>query len=267
MFLREPERFRRVGARMPRGAILHGPPGTGKTLLAKAVAGEAGVPFYALSGSDFVDTYVGVGASRVRDLFLQARKNEAGAIIFFDEIDAIGRARGQGATGADSEREGTLNQLLVELDGFGARRADRGDRRHQPPGHPGSGPPAARPLRPARAGGPARPGRPPGDPRPPLQAHADRRPRVAGGARPRDRGLRRRRSGQHGQRGRDHGRARGPRLDPGRGPRRGHAAQRRRARAGPTAASPTASSRSSRGTRPATSWPPSSARPTRRPSA
>ena len=121
MFLREPERFGKVGARMPHGAILHGPPGTGKTLLAKAVAGEAGVPFFALSGSDFVDTYVGVGASRVRDLFAQARKNETGAIIFFDEIDAIGRARGQGATGADSEREGTLNQLLVELDGFGAR--------------------------------------------------------------------------------------------------------------------------------------------------
>jgi ATP-dependent metalloprotease FtsH len=121
VFLREPERFGRVGARMPHGAILHGPPGTGKTLLAKAVAGEAGVPFYALSGSDFVDTYVGVGASRVRDLFAQARKSETGAIIFFDEIDAIGRARGQGASGADSEREGTLNQLLVELDGFGAR--------------------------------------------------------------------------------------------------------------------------------------------------
>ncbi len=121
VFLREPERFRRVGARMPHGAILHGPPGTGKTLLAKAVAGEAGVPFYALSGSDFVDTYVGVGASRVRDLFAEARKSETGAIIFFDEIDAIGRARGQGASGADSEREGTLNQLLVELDGFGTR--------------------------------------------------------------------------------------------------------------------------------------------------
>lgn len=125
-FLREPDRFRAVGARMPRGVILHGPPGTGKTLLAKAVAGEAGVPFFALSGSDFVDTFVGVGASRVRDLFAQARKDEKGvpnrgAIIFFDEIDAIGRARGQGMSGADSEREGTLNQLLVELDGFGER--------------------------------------------------------------------------------------------------------------------------------------------------
>lgn len=121
VFLNEPERFRRVGARMPRGVILHGPPGTGKTLLAKAVAGESGVPFFALSGSDFVDTFVGVGASRVRDLFAQARKCEKGAIIFFDEIDAIGRQRGGGMSGADSEREGTLNQLLVELDGFGAR--------------------------------------------------------------------------------------------------------------------------------------------------
>ncbi len=121
VFLKEPERFRRVGARMPRGVALHGPPGTGKTLLAKAVAGESGVPFFALSGSDFVDTYVGVGAARVRDLFAQARRSETGAIIFFDEIDAIGRARGSGMSGADSEREGTLNQLLVELDGFGER--------------------------------------------------------------------------------------------------------------------------------------------------
>lgn len=121
VFLKEPERFSRVGAKMPRGVVLHGPPGTGKTLLAKAVAGESGVPFYALSGSDFVDTFVGVGAARVRDLFAQARADERGAIIFFDEIDAIGRARGGGGTGADSEREGTLNQLLVELDGFAAR--------------------------------------------------------------------------------------------------------------------------------------------------
>ncbi len=118
-FLKEPERFAAVGARMPRGVILFGPPGTGKTLLAKAVAGEAGVPFYALSGSDFVDTFVGVGSARVRDLFAEARKQENGAIIFFDEIDAIGKARSGGPSGADSEREATLNQLLVELDGFG----------------------------------------------------------------------------------------------------------------------------------------------------
>jgi cell division protease FtsH len=120
-FLRDPGPFARVGARMPRGVILHGPPGTGKTLLAKAVAGEAGCAFYAVSGSDFVDTYVGVGASRVRDLFAEARKQEGGAIVFFDEIDAVGRARGGGMAGGDSEREATLNQLLVELDGFGAR--------------------------------------------------------------------------------------------------------------------------------------------------
>jgi len=120
-FLRHPDRFARVGARMPRGVILYGPPGTGKTLLAKAVAGESDVPFFAMSGSDFVDTYVGVGASRVRDLFAQARQSKTGAIIFFDEFDAVGRARGGGTTGADSEREGTLNQLLVELDGFGKR--------------------------------------------------------------------------------------------------------------------------------------------------
>ena len=123
LFLSEPWRFQKVGARMPRGVILHGPPGTGKTLLAKAVAGEAGVPFFAVSGSDFVDTFVGVGASRIRDLFSEARKDRKGAIIFFDEIDAVGRARGGGGGGggADSEREGTLNQLLVELDGFSDR--------------------------------------------------------------------------------------------------------------------------------------------------
>lgn len=121
-FLADPERFARVGARMPRGVILHGPPGTGKTLLAKAVAGEAGTAFFAVSGSDFVDTFVGVGAARVRDLFAEARKQDKGAIIFFDEIDAIGRQRGGGGgSGSDSEREATLNQLLVELDGFGDR--------------------------------------------------------------------------------------------------------------------------------------------------
>lgn len=117
-FLSNPEQFAAVGARMPHGVILHGPPGTGKTLLAKAVAGEAGVPFYAISGSDFVDTYVGVGASRVRDLFSRMRNHKDGAVLFVDEIDAIGRARGSGQGGADTEREGTLNALLVELDGF-----------------------------------------------------------------------------------------------------------------------------------------------------
>ena len=117
-FLRDPEKFRRLGARIPRGVLLVGPPGTGKTLLAKAVAGEAGVPFYSISGSDFVEMYVGVGASRVRDLFDTARKNNA-SIIFIDEIDAVGRHRGAGLGGGHDEREQTLNQLLVEMDGFG----------------------------------------------------------------------------------------------------------------------------------------------------
>ena len=116
-FLREPERFEAVGARRPRGALLVGPPGTGKTLLARAVAGEAEVPFFALAGSDFVETYVGVGARRVRDLFAQARKAER-AIIFIDEIDAVGRTRSSGANGNDGERENTLISLLNEMDGF-----------------------------------------------------------------------------------------------------------------------------------------------------
>ena len=117
-FLRDPQKFIHLGARIPRGVLLVGPPGTGKTLLAKAVAGEAGVPFYSISGSDFVEMYVGVGASRVRDLFDTARKNPA-SIIFIDEIDAVGRRRGAGLGGGHDEREQTLNQLLVEMDGFG----------------------------------------------------------------------------------------------------------------------------------------------------
>ena len=118
-FLKNPRQYTEIGAKIPKGAILVGPPGTGKTLLAKAVAGEAQVPFFSLSGSDFVEMFVGVGASRVRDLFKQA-KEKAPAIIFIDEIDAIGRARGRGiAQGANDERENTLNQLLTEMDGFG----------------------------------------------------------------------------------------------------------------------------------------------------
>lgn len=116
-FLVEPERFTKVGAKIPKGVLLYGPPGTGKTLLAKAVAGEAGVPFFSISGSDFVEMFVGVGASRVRDLFEQAKQNPA-AIIFVDEIDAVGRQRGAGMGGGNDEREQTLNQLLVEMDGF-----------------------------------------------------------------------------------------------------------------------------------------------------
>ena len=117
-FLKDPEKFIKLGARIPRGVLLVGPPGTGKTLLAKAVAGEAGVPFFSISGSDFVEMYVGVGASRVRDLFENARKTPA-SIIFIDEIDAVGRRRGTGLGGGHDEREQTLNQLLVEMDGFG----------------------------------------------------------------------------------------------------------------------------------------------------
>ena len=117
-FLKDPEKFVKLGARIPRGVLLVGPPGTGKTLLAKAVAGEAGVPFFSISGSDFVEMYVGVGASRVRDLFESARKTPA-SIIFIDEIDAVGRHRGAGLGGGHDEREQTLNQLLVEMDGFG----------------------------------------------------------------------------------------------------------------------------------------------------
>ena len=117
-YLRNPSKFTHLGAKIPHGVLLVGPPGTGKTLLAKAVAGEAGVPFFSMSGSDFVELYVGVGASRVRDLFEQARKTPA-AIIFIDEIDAVGRQRGAGLGGGHDEREQTLNQLLVEMDGFG----------------------------------------------------------------------------------------------------------------------------------------------------
>lgn len=118
-FLKEPGKFNALGARIPKGVLLVGPPGTGKTLLAKATAGEAGVPFYSISGSDFIELYVGVGASRVRDLFEKAKKT-APAIIFIDEIDAVGRQRGAGLGGGQDEREQTLNQLLVEMDGFGA---------------------------------------------------------------------------------------------------------------------------------------------------
>ena len=118
-FLKNPEKYNSLGARIPKGVLLVGPPGTGKTLLARAVAGEAGVPFFSISGSDFVEMFVGVGASRVRDLFEQAKKNSP-CIIFIDEIDAVGRQRGAGLGGGHDEREQTLNQLLVEMDGFGA---------------------------------------------------------------------------------------------------------------------------------------------------
>ena len=117
-FLRDPAKFTRVGARIPKGVLLEGAPGTGKTLLAKAIAGEAGVPFFSISGSDFVEMFVGVGASRVRDLFEDAKRH-APCIVFIDEIDAVARRRGTGMGGGHDEREQTLNQLLVEMDGFG----------------------------------------------------------------------------------------------------------------------------------------------------
>ncbi|HEY1089579.1 MAG TPA: ATP-dependent zinc metalloprotease FtsH, partial [Burkholderiaceae bacterium] len=120
-FLKDPGKFQRLGGKIPKGALLVGPPGTGKTLLARAVAGEAGVPFFSISGSDFVEMFVGVGASRVRDMFEQAKKN-APCIIFIDEIDAVGRHRGAGLGGGNDEREQTLNQLLVEMDGFDPRQ-------------------------------------------------------------------------------------------------------------------------------------------------
>ena len=118
-FLKDPSKFSRLGGKIPRGALLVGPPGTGKTLLARAIAGEANVPFFSISGSDFVEMFVGVGASRVRDMFDQGKKN-APCIVFIDEIDAVGRHRGAGYGGGNDEREQTLNQLLVEMDGFEA---------------------------------------------------------------------------------------------------------------------------------------------------
>src|SRR5260370_18372322 len=116
-FLKDPQKFQKLGGRIPKGVLLVGPPGTGKTLLARAIAGEANVPFFSISGSYFVEMFVGVGASRVRDLFEQGQKN-APCIIFIDEIDAVGRHRGAGLGGGHDEREQTLNQLLVEMDGF-----------------------------------------------------------------------------------------------------------------------------------------------------
>jgi len=116
-FLKNPEKYKKLGAKIPRGALLVGPPGTGKTMLAKAVAGEAGVPFLSIAGSDFIEMFVGVGASRVRDLFKKA-KEKAPSIIFIDEIDAVAKKRSMGSTGGNDERDNTLNQLLVEMDGF-----------------------------------------------------------------------------------------------------------------------------------------------------
>ena len=175
-FLAAPARFEELGAKIPKGVLLFGPPGTGKTLLAKAVAGEAGVPFFSISGSDFVEMFVGVGASRVRDLFAKA-KAAAPAIVFVDEIDAVGRHRGAGVGGGHDEREQTLNQLLVEMDGFDAKtgvillastnRPDILDPALLRPG----------PLRPPDRRRPSRPRRPQGDPRGARARQAARRRR------------------------------------------------------------------------------------------
>ena len=181
-FLRMPERFREIGARVPKGMLLVGPPGTGKTLFARAVAGEAGVGFLSVTGSDFMEMFVGVGASRVRDLFQQARKMGR-AIIFIDEIDSIGRKRGAGLGGGHDEREQTLNQMLAEMDGFETSRGHRHPRRHQPARHPRPGAAAPRPLRPQDRRAAARVRGAPGHPQGALPRQADgprRRPRVDG---------------------------------------------------------------------------------------
>jgi cell division protease FtsH len=184
-FLQEPAKFQAVGAKIPKGVLLYGPPGTGKTLLARAVAGEAGVPFYSISGSDFVEMFVGVGASRVRDLFEQAKAN-APAIVFVDEIDAVGRHRGAGLGGGHDEREQTLNQLLVEMDGFDVK----------------AGAAAPGPFRPPDRGRPSGPHRPSGDPQGPPEGQAGRPGRRPDGRRPPHPRLHRRRPEQRPQRGR-----------------------------------------------------------------
>ena len=170
-FLENPKKFQALGARIPKGVLLYGPPGTGKTLLARAVAGEAGVPFFSISGSDFVEMFVGVGASRVRDLFEQAKQNSP-CIIFMDEIDAVGRHRGAGLGGGHDEREQTLNQLLVEMDGFETKdniiliaATNRPDILDPPLLRPG-------PLRPPDRRRPPRPQGPREDPRGPHARQA-----------------------------------------------------------------------------------------------
>ncbi len=146
-FLKDPKKFQRLGGRIPKGVLMIGPPGTGKTLLAKAIAGEADAAFFSISGSDFVEMFVGVGASRVRDMFEQARRNTP-CLVFIDEIDAVGRSRGHGLGGGNDEREQTLNALLVEMDGFDTQEGHHHHRGHQPAGCAGPGAVAPRPLRP-----------------------------------------------------------------------------------------------------------------------
>jgi cell division protease FtsH len=165
-FLRDPGKFQKLGGKIPKGVLMVGPPGTGKTLLARAIAGEAKVPFFSISGSDFVEMFVGVGASRVRDMFEQAKKH-APCIIFIDEIDAVGRHRGAGLGGGHDEREQTLNQLLVEMDGFEGNEGIIVIAATNRPGRAGPGPAAARSLRPPGGGAPAGHARPRADPQGP----------------------------------------------------------------------------------------------------
>ena len=230
-FLQEPAKFQAVGAKIPKGVLLYGPPGTGKTLLARAVAGEAGVPFYSISGSDFVEMFVGVGASRVRDLFEQAKEN-APAIVFIDEIDAVGRHRGAGMGGGHDEREQTLNQLLVEMDGFDVRG---GVILIAATNRPDVLDPAL--LRPGRfdrqiAGRRPRPQRPAQDPPGPLAREADGPGRRPAQRRPSYARLHRRRPGQRAQRGRAADRAQQRQADRQRGARRGDRPGHRRTRSG-----------------------------------
>ena len=199
-FLRDPSKFQKLGGRIPRGVLMVGSPGTGKTLLAKAIAGEAKVPFFSISGSDFVEMFVGVGAARVRDMFEQAKKN-APCIVFIDEIDAVGRQRGAGLGGGNDEREQTLNQLLVEMDGFEGNAGVIVIAATNRPDVLDPGADAPGPLRPPGRRAAARHPRPRADP---ARAHAqgaDGAGRQGGHHRARHAGLVRRRPRQPRQRG------------------------------------------------------------------
>ena len=171
-FLKNPGRFEGIGARIPKGVLLVGPPGTGKTLVARAIAGEAEVPFINITGSEFMEMFVGVGAARVRDLFKTARQDKP-SIIFIDEIDAIGRKRGTGLGGGHDEREQTLNQILSEMDGFEAGGGNHRHGRYQSAGRPRSGTASSRTLRPPDRGAAADTGRAPGHLAGALQGQAD----------------------------------------------------------------------------------------------
>ena len=260
-----PEAYRRLGAKMPSGLMLHGPPGTGKTLLAKAVAGEAGAAFYAMSGSDFVEMYVGVGAGRVRDLFAKAR-GATPAIIFIDEVDAIGAKRGGGAGAAAAPRGRPDAEPAAGRDGrLRRQRAPARDRRDQPPRHAGPGAAAPGPLLAPHPRRRAVGGGPPGDPRRARQGQAARRGRRPAAPGQGHRGRERRRAGRDAQRGRDHGRPRrAHRSSPTRTCSRASCASSP-ARARRRRCSPPASARPSPTTRPATSCAPSCARRSTRP--